>query len=60
MKGWDFTTRSTEKGQGNLSFRYVKRFKELRDAFYGRDEMEKKFFFLKDSAFTGVRKDSKF
>ena len=33
---------SIEKGLGNLSFRYVKRLKELRDAFYGREEMLRK------------------
>ena len=53
------------KGQGNLSFGSVKGPKGLTDHFYGFIKSRKRFSFamdsyLKDSAFTAVKRDAKF
>ena len=53
------------KGQGNLSFGSVKGPKGLTDEFYGFIKSRKRSIFvidsyLKDSAFTAVKRDVKF
>ena len=53
------------KGEGNLSFGSMKGPKGLTDEFYGFVKLRKRSifvinFYLKDSAFTAVKRDAKF
>ena len=53
------------KGKGNLSFGSVRGPKGLTDEFYGLKKSRKRVIFvtdsyLKDSAFTAVKRDAKF
>ena len=65
MKGWGFHLLKHVKGKGNLSFGSVRGSKGLTNEFYGLKKSRKRSIFLidsylKDSAFTAVKRDAKF